>query len=224
MRTVEHLLSALEGVGVDNCRIELDGGDEVPLLDGSAKEWVENIEQVGLCAAEDCTGNSWERMAPILHKPIYVRRNDAFIVAVPSSQVHITYGIDFPEVPDILCQWFSCVMDDSTYIKDIASARTFCIFEEIEKLRGASLIQGGSKENAIICSVTAGWLNPPLRFDNEPCRHKVLDLIGDVSLFAQKGNQGIPLAQIIAYKAGHSLHAEFVRRLRISTDPTFTWN
>ncbi|XP_010926104.1 probable UDP-3-O-acyl-N-acetylglucosamine deacetylase 1, mitochondrial isoform X2 [Elaeis guineensis] len=180
VRTVEHLLSALEACGVDNCRIEIESGDEVPLLDGSAKGWVEAIEQVGLCAAENSCGHNMDKLAPELHEPMYLRRNDSFVAAFPSSKVQITYGIDFPKV---------------------------------ERMRNAGLIQGGSAENAIVCSANAGWLNPPLRFHDEPCRHKVLDLVGDFSLFAQNGNQGLLLAHIIAYKAGHSLHTEFVRSL-----------
>nr|CAD1832581.1 unnamed protein product [Ananas comosus var. bracteatus] len=200
VRTVEHLLSALEAMGVDNCRIEIEGGDEVPLLDGSAKEWVEAIEHVGLCAAEDSNGNNMDKLVAELHVPVYLWRDGAFIVAFPSSKIHITYGIDFPKVPVIGCQWFSSFLDSCIYANEIASSRTFCIYEEVEKMRSAGLIKGGSASNAIVCSITGGWLNPPLRFHDEPCRHKLLDLVGDISLFAQNGNQGLPLAHIIAYK------------------------
>ncbi|KAJ4973277.1 hypothetical protein NE237_006451 [Protea cynaroides] len=214
IRTVEHLLSALEGTGVDNCRIEIDGSDEVPLLDGSAQEWVEAIEKVGLCTANDSNGSSMEKMAPFLHEPVHVWSNDSFIAAFPSSKVHITYGIAFPQVPAIGYQWFSSFpLDNSFYAKQIASSRTFGIYEEVERLRKAGLIQGGSADNAIVCSASKGWLNPPLRFQDEPCRHKVLDLVGDFSLFAQNGNQGLPVAHIVAYKGGHSLHASFLRHL-----------
>ncbi|KAJ6848425.1 putative UDP-3-O-acyl-N-acetylglucosamine deacetylase 2 isoform X2 [Iris pallida] len=213
VRTVEHLLSALEGLGVDNCRIEIDGGDEVPILDGSAKEWVEAIQQVGICVARDSSGGSMDKLAPFLRDPKYVWRDDSFIVAIPSSKIHIKYGINFPQAPSIGQQWFSSFIDGSTYSKEIAPSRTFCIYEEVEKMRKAGLVKGGSMENAMVCSTTAGWLNPPLRFDDEPCRHKVVDLVGDFSLLAQNGNQGFPVADIIAYKAGHTLHAEFVRLL-----------
>ncbi|KAJ0988633.1 hypothetical protein J5N97_006989 [Dioscorea zingiberensis] len=211
VRTVEHLLSALEACGVDNCRIEIDGGDEVPLLDGSAKEWVEAIQQVGLCVAEASDGNYMDKLAPFLNEPIYVSKNDAFIFGLPSPETRVTYGIDFSKVPSIGCQWFSSLMDASVYFKEIAPARTFCVYEEVEKMRSAGLIQGGSAENAIVCSATIGWLNPPLRYHDEPCRHKVLDLVGDFSLLAQNGSQGLVNAHIIAYKAGHTLHSEFVR-------------
>ncbi|CAL9762288.1 unnamed protein product [Musa acuminata subsp. burmannicoides] len=217
VRTVEHLLSALEACGVDNCRIEIDGGDEVPLLDGSAKEWVEAIKQVGLCVAEDQHGYTLDKLVPELHEPLYLWHGSSFLIAFPSQKICITYGIDFPKVPSIGCQWFSSFMDESTYTKEIASSRTFCVYEEVEGMRRAGLCKGGSADNAIVCSITGGWLNPPLRFFDEPCRHKVLDLVGDFSLFAQNGNQGLPIAHIIAYKAGHALHTDFVRLLSRSS-------
>lgn len=221
VRTVEHLLSALEATGVDNCRVEIataSGGEdpdvEVPILDGSAREWVDAIEQTGLQDAVDQNGNTSERMAPFLIQPTYVKRNDSFLLAFPSPNVYITYGINFPEVPHIGCQWFqSTVLDKSFYNADIASARTFCVYEEVEKMRKAGLIKGGSLENAIVCSVSKGWLNPPLHFPDEACRHKVLDLIGDLSLFARCGSQGLPVAYFVAYKAGHALHADLLRHI-----------
>uniref|UniRef100_A0ACD5X1Z1 Uncharacterized protein n=1 Tax=Avena sativa TaxID=4498 RepID=A0ACD5X1Z1_AVESA len=213
VRTVEHLLSAMEALGVDNCRIEVSSGDEIPLLDGSAQEWVEVIQGAGLCAAEDVGGQKLEKMAPKIDEPVYLRKDDCFIAAFPSSQIHITYGIDFPKAPAIGCQWFNTFLDADIYSSKIAPARTFCIFEEVEKMRSAGLIKGGSLENARVCSMTDGWLNPPLRFEDEPCRHKILDLIGDFSLLARNGSQGFPIAHVVAYKAGHALHTKFLRHL-----------
>uniref|UniRef100_A0A7N0VNG0 UDP-3-O-acyl-N-acetylglucosamine deacetylase n=1 Tax=Kalanchoe fedtschenkoi TaxID=63787 RepID=A0A7N0VNG0_KALFE len=220
VRTVEHLLSALEAMGVDNCRIEIEGSNstdnsvEVPILDGSAKEWVHAIEETGLRVASDQGGNPYDQLAPHLNEPVHVFRNDAFVAAFPSPSRQVTCGIDFPQVPAIGRQWFSSgLLDKTCYTREIASSRTFCVFEEVEKMQKAGLIKGGSKENAIVCSSTEGWLNPPLHFIDEPCRHKALDLIGDLSLFAASGSQGLPVAHIVAYKAGHALHADFVRRL-----------
>uniref|UniRef100_A0A0E0KAQ9 UDP-3-O-acyl-N-acetylglucosamine deacetylase n=1 Tax=Oryza punctata TaxID=4537 RepID=A0A0E0KAQ9_ORYPU len=213
VRTVEHLLSAMEALGVDNCRVEVSGGDEIPLLDGSAQEWVTAIRGAGLCAAKDSGGQKLEKLAPEIHKPVYLQKSDCFIAALPSSRIRITYGIDFPKVPAIGCQRFATVLDANVYSSKIAPARTFCIFEEVEKLRSAGLIKGGSLENATVCSMSGGWLNPPLRFEDEPCRHKSLDLIGDFSLLAQNGNQGFPVAHVVAYKAGHALHTDFLRHL-----------
>ncbi|KAF5764110.1 putative UDP-3-O-acyl-N-acetylglucosamine deacetylase [Helianthus annuus] len=220
VRTVEHLLSALEGTGVDNCRIEImnSGSDdtsvEVPIFDGSAREWVEAIDQVGLTDAMDCNGRSCDRVAPYLTQPVHVSKGDSVIAAFPANETNISYGIDFPQVSDLSLKWYSSSFcTGSFYSKQIAPSRTFCIYEEVEKMRSAGLIKGGSAENAVAFSISKGLLNPPLRSLEEPCRHKVLDFIGDVSLFARRGSQGLPVANIIAFKGGHSLHAEFVRKL-----------
>ncbi|XP_061369035.1 probable UDP-3-O-acyl-N-acetylglucosamine deacetylase 1, mitochondrial [Gastrolobium bilobum] len=220
IQTVEHLLSALEAAGVDNCRIEIENSDaqgndaEIPIFDGSAREWVAAVEEVGLKVATDLEGKSCEKMAPHVNEPVNVWRNDSFIAAFPSEVVQITYGISFPQAPAIGCQWFSTTpLDYLVYSMQIALSRTFCIYEEVEQMRNAGLIKGGSLENAIVCSASKGWLNPPLHFSDEPCRHKILDLIGDLSLFAQFGNQGLPVAHIVAYKGGHALHADLARRL-----------
>ncbi|XP_031388171.1 probable UDP-3-O-acyl-N-acetylglucosamine deacetylase 2, mitochondrial isoform X2 [Punica granatum] len=138
IRTVEHLLSALEASGVDNCRIEIDNLDgedkdvEVPIFDGSAREWVEAIEKVGLEIAKDSRGNDCEKIAPYLNEPVHFWHIDSFVVAFPSPKVHVTFGIDFPQVPAVGCQWFSSSLsDDSVYKRQIAPARTFCIYEEV---------------------------------------------------------------------------------------------
>lgn len=136
IRTVEHLLSALEATGVDNCRIMISDFDdrtaEIPILDGSAREWVEAIEQVGLKVATYQDGNSCEKLVPVLNKPMHVCRNDSFIAAFPAEDVRISYGVSFPQVPAIGCQWFSSApLDVSFYAKQIAPARTFCIYEEV---------------------------------------------------------------------------------------------
>ncbi|KAI3825151.1 hypothetical protein L1987_06627 [Smallanthus sonchifolius] len=220
VRTVEHLLSALEGTGVDNCRIEIVNSDEddtsveVPIFDGSAREWVEAIDQVGLTVAMDCNGRPCDRVAPYLTEPVHVSKGDSVIAAFPSNETNISYGINFSQVTDLSPQWFSSSFcTGSFYSKQIAPSRTFCVYEEVEKMRSAGLIKGGTAENAVVFSTSKGLLNPPLRSPEEPCRHKILDFIGDVSLFARNGSQGLPFANIIAYKGGHALHAEFVRKL-----------
>ncbi|CAN6483084.1 unnamed protein product [Victoria cruziana] len=212
--TTEHLLSALEAMGVDNCRIEIVGGDEVPLLDGSARRWVDAIEEATLCDAVDDYGRCIDKLAAFVVEPVHILNGDSFIAAYPSEKIHITYGINFPKVSAIGCQWFSCFpMDEFVYVKDISSTRTFCIYEEIKRMLSHGLIKGGTQKNSLICSAYRGWLNLPLHFENEPCRHKVLDLIGDLSLLAQYGNQGLPMAHILVYKGGHALHHKLTRAL-----------
>jgi UDP-3-O-[3-hydroxymyristoyl] N-acetylglucosamine deacetylase len=201
VRTVEHLLAALTGMGVDNARIEIDA-PEVPLLDGSAKEWVEAIAQAGIVP------QSAPRPSCLLQEPVWVREGDAFVAALPSSETRFTYGIDF-NLPAIGNQWHSwSPASPLLFQDDIAPARTFGLAHQIDALRARGLIQGGSLENALVCGQN-GWLNPPLRFANEPVRHKLLDLVGDLSLFGE-----IPQAHFLAYKASHSLHIQLVRSLR----------
>lgn len=210
VHTVEHLMSALEGLGVDNCRIEIEGGNEVPLLDGSAREWVEAIEESGMSIATDASGAQSARSSFVVDAPVSVSQGDSFVAAFPSPFTRLTYGIDFPQVPAIGSRWFSWSPTESSSYKDeVAPARTFGIAEQFEELRAAGLIKGGSLENALVCSMEKGWVNPPLRFEDEPCRHKMLDLIGDLALCATPGHAGLPVAHIVAFKASHALHVKF---------------
>ncbi len=199
IRTVEHLLAALAGMGIDNARIEVDGA-EVPLLDGSARSWTSAIAQAGM--VEQAAVKS----ALVICEPVFVRHGDAFVAALPSEELRFSYGIDF-ELSAIGNQWHSWRFDPNTFAGEIAPARTFGFAHQIEQLRASGLIKGGSLENALVCS-TDGWINPPLRFSNEPARHKLLDLIGDLSLLGT-----FPTAHFLAYKASHGLHTQLVRQL-----------
>jgi UDP-3-O-[3-hydroxymyristoyl] N-acetylglucosamine deacetylase len=199
VRTVEHLLAALSGLGIDNARIELDA-PEVPLLDGSAQPWVTAIAAAG-SVPQNAPIRAWS-----LASPIWVREGDAFVAALPAAALRLTYGIDF-EVPAIGNQWHSWSPAVESFASAIAPARTFGLLSQIETLRANGLIQGGSLENALVCGAD-GWLNPPLRFPNEPVRHKLLDLLGDLSLLGM-----LPTAHILAYKASHSLHTQLAHQL-----------
>jgi UDP-3-O-[3-hydroxymyristoyl] N-acetylglucosamine deacetylase len=201
VRTVEHLLAALVGLGIDNVAIEING-PEIPLLDGSAKPWLEAILGAGL--HHETISHQKQKIE--LEKPITVQDGDAFVTAYPSSELRFTYGIDFESVA-IGNQWYSWTPLQQSFIDEIAPARTFALSEQIETLRQAGLIKGGSLENALVCS-QSGWLNPPLRFDNEPVRHKLLDLLGDLSLLGT-----IPVAHFVAYKASHKLHIQLANLL-----------
>ncbi|MFM7424776.1 MAG: UDP-3-O-acyl-N-acetylglucosamine deacetylase [Elainella sp.] len=199
VRTVEHLLAALMGMGIDNARIEIDG-PEVPLLDGSAQPWVEAIADAGL-VAQNLQRPQWQ-----LSQPLWLQQQDAFVAALPAPELRFTYGIDFP-LTAIGNQWYSWAPGQDSFAVALAPARTFGLAHQVEALRQQGLIQGGSLENALVCDAT-GWLNPPLRFSNEPVRHKLLDLVGDLSLL---GN--LPCAHFLAYKASHELHARLAQLL-----------
>jgi UDP-3-O-[3-hydroxymyristoyl] N-acetylglucosamine deacetylase len=199
IRTVEHLLAALTGLQIDNARIEVDGM-ELPLLDGSAHEWVVAITQAGTVVQLD------DRPTWSITKPVWLQAGDAFVAALPASELRFTYGIDF-ESAAIGNQWHSWSPATQNFATEIAPARTFGLAHQIEHLQSQGLIKGGSLENAIVCDATQ-WLNPPLRFANEPARHKLLDLVGDLSLLGQ-----LPLAHFLAYKASHKLHTQLARSL-----------
>jgi UDP-3-O-[3-hydroxymyristoyl] N-acetylglucosamine deacetylase len=201
VRTVEHLLAALFASGIDDARIEIDGA-EVPLLDGSARPWVEAI-------ASEWDPQALGQLRPgaiALQNPLWVYDGDAFVAAIPAPELRLTYGIDFDSIA-IGNQWHSWSPARDNFATDIAPARTFGLARQVEGLRQAGLIQGGSLENALVCD-DRGWLNPPLRFANEPVRHKILDLVGDLSLLGT-----LPLAHFLAYKASHHLHAQLTRLL-----------
>jgi UDP-3-O-[3-hydroxymyristoyl] N-acetylglucosamine deacetylase len=197
VRTVEHLLAALAGLGVDNARIELDG-PEVPLLDGSAQGWAAAIAEAGVVA------QSALRQTYILTEPIWIYQGDAFVAALPAPELRFTYGIDF-DLPAIGNQWHSWSPTQENFAEAIAPARTFGLAHQIDQLRANGLIKGGSLENALVCGAE-GWLNPPLRFSNEPVRHKLLDLVGDLSLLNL-----FPQAHVLAYKASHHLHTQLTQ-------------
>lgn len=227
VRTVEHLLAALAASGIDNARIEIDG-PEVPLLDGSAKVWVEAIAATGIVSQEaemqnsathrhspflECTpalyGHEYTNASlqvPRVSTPVWIHQGDAFVAALPSSVTCFTYGIDF-DLSAIGKQWHTWSPEKESFATEIAPARTFGLAHQIDQLRASGLIKGGSLDNALVCG-EQGWFNPPLRFSNEPVRHKLLDLVGDISLL---GN--IPIAHFLAYKASHNLHIQLVQNL-----------
>ena len=199
VRTVEHLLAALWGSGVTDLLIEVDGG-EMPLLDGSAIEWINAMQSVGTQAI----GEEYDR--PVLQEPIWIHQGDIFVAAIPSIELRFSYGIDF-DLKAIGNQWHSWSPAIEPFSSAIAPARTFGLAHQIEQLQAAGLIKGGSLDNALVCG-PEGWINPPLRFANEPVRHKLLDLIGDLSLVAD-----LPIAHYLAYKASHRLHTQLAQKL-----------
>lgn len=177
VQTVEHLLSALEACGVADARLELRGGREVPLLDGSAAPWVEVVRQaqMGVFAAAggdqgegQAAGDQQRPRARRLVRPVNVHEGDAFVVAVPAQidGARLSYGVDFPHLPAIGEQWFSLALQPGTaeaaaeYEAQVAPARTFTDEATVDALREAGLIAGGSLDNALVASRDGGWLNP----------------------------------------------------------------
>jgi UDP-3-O-[3-hydroxymyristoyl] N-acetylglucosamine deacetylase len=205
LSTCEHLLSALRGLGVDNCFIYLDN-IEIPIQDGSSESFVNLIGAVGLVEQ-----NAPRRYLRVLKKVEHAH-GDRRISIEPSDNFEIECLIDFNH-PMIGIQTFRMTVTEEEYGRQIASARTFGFTHEIEQLRKANLALGGSLDNAIVLD-DQGMLNEtPLRFSNEFVRHKILDLIGDIALL------GMPLkGKIKAEKSGHAVHASMMGKLLETPD------
>ena len=199
LSTVEHLLSSLYIFGIDNAFIEINNL-EVPILDGSALEFVTKIQQVGLKTQRA------KRKFLVIQKALHLKDRDKTISILPAKSFQISYTIDFRH-PLIGRQSFEFEASADTFAKEIAPARTFGFFHEVEELRKNGLVRGGSLENAVVLTED-GILNAILRFKDEFVRHKILDSIGDLSLI------GRPLiGRIVAHKAGHAMHTHLVSKI-----------
>jgi UDP-3-O-[3-hydroxymyristoyl] N-acetylglucosamine deacetylase len=199
VHTVEHLLAALYVFGVDSIDIELKGS-EIPILDGSALPIAKALEECGIQTLSD------KKTYLKVNKPFVVHEEDASISVGPDEEFTISYSIEFDH-PAIQKQTFDLAVNAESFLLEIAPARTFGFLKDVERLWAQGLALGGSLENAIVLD-EKGVINEPLRFDDEFVRHKIIDLIGDLSLV------GYPLiGHFDAQKAGHSLHLKVVRFL-----------
>ena len=197
--TTEHLLSAFIGAGIDNAIVELDNL-ELPILDGSARPFVEMIQKVGIRRQRKV------RTYLRIHREIELRDGDKFIAVYPADTYSVSYSINFPHA-QIGRQTFSVQLTNGSYAREIAPARTFGFLHEAEAMRQQGLIRGASTENAIVLDRNE-VLNPPLRFRDEFVRHKVLDLIGDLALIGKQ-----ILGSVVADRAGHAMHTALVSRI-----------
>jgi len=196
--TTEHALSALMGAGIDNAIIELDQL-ELPILDGSAKPFLDAIHRVGIKRQRR------QRVYWRITKPIEIAEGEKFLGVYPADRYSISYTIDFAR--PIGLQTFDLDLIGDAYERDIAPARTFGFLRDERALRNMGLIRGASEENAIVLSDT-GVKNGPLRFRDEFVRHKILDLIGDLALLGHR-----VLGKVVANRAGHAMHTALVSRL-----------
>ncbi|HRG54901.1 MAG TPA: bifunctional UDP-3-O-[3-hydroxymyristoyl] N-acetylglucosamine deacetylase/3-hydroxyacyl-ACP dehydratase [Lacunisphaera sp.] len=200
IHTIEHVLSALSGCGVDNLVIEMDAS-EPPILDGSAREFVKLIQQ-GEPVEQDA-----EREYFTLTETVSVSRGNSSIIALPYDGLKIT--CTSADDRGIHTQHLSLVVDPEVYVTQIAAARTFTIYEDIEELLKLGKIKGGSLDSAIVIKGDKIISKEPLRFNDEFVRHKILDIVGDITLL------GLPLkAHIVATRPGHALNAELTKILR----------
>ncbi len=203
--TIEHLMAALTAFGIDNLHIDIDG-PEVPIMDGSAAPFAEALEQTGVRSLPR------SRKFLAVRKPITVIDGEKRISLIPSRFFRITFDIAFDH-PCISLQHKSIKCSQEVFQKDIAAARTFGFFKEVEYLKANGLARGGSLDNAVVVGED-NILNPEgLRFQDEFVRHKILDSIGDFSL------AGYPiLGHFKAYKAGHDINHQMVEKILASPE------
>ena len=203
--TIEHLMSAFAGVGIDNAIVELDG-PEVPAIDGSAYSFVALLKKAG--KKEQAQSRRYLKIL----KPVAVKNGDSFISAEPCDVMTVTLEIDFDH-PMIARQKFSGVINEQVYEDQIARARTFGFLKEVEMMQKNGLALGGSLENAVVLSERSIINEEGLRFPDEFVKHKVLDLIGDLYLI------GMPMiAHVQGYKSGHMLHSKLLQAILNDAD------
>jgi UDP-3-O-[3-hydroxymyristoyl] N-acetylglucosamine deacetylase len=209
LATVEHLLAAFVGLGIDNAVIEVDG-PEVPIMDGSAAPFVELLLEAGSSLL------TWPRAYLMVHRPVELSNGDGWMRVAP-GQLRISYDIDFPH-PLIRRQRYSVALEADNFRREIAPARTFGFLKEVQYLQSRGLARGGSLENALVLDDT-GVLNPGgLRFPEEFVRHKILDVLGDLALL------GLPLlGRLEVSRGSHDLHQKFVQHLIRQEDAWRMW-
>jgi UDP-3-O-[3-hydroxymyristoyl] N-acetylglucosamine deacetylase len=200
VHTVEHVMAALHGMGIDNCRVEVDG-PEIPILDGSAAPFVCLVHEAGVKVQR--AGKRWL----VVEQAVEIRDGDKVARLEPSDAFSIEFTADFAH-PLITNQAFRVTLNDRVFEREVARARTFCFLRDIERMQAAGLAKGGSLENAIVVDEFS-ILNPEgLRYPDEFARHKVLDAIGDLALF------GLPvLGALTAVKSGHALNQALVKKV-----------
>lgn len=197
--TTEHLLSAFIGMGIDNAIVELDNL-ELPILDGSAKPFVEMIQKAGI--RKQRRPRKYLKIA----RELELREGNKFIAVYPANSYSVSYSINFPH-PLIGKETFEVELTNGSYLRQIAGARTFGSREDEQAMRNMGLIRGASRENCIVLT-RDGVENGPLRFQDEFVRHKILDLVGDLALLGKQ-----VLGRVVADRAGHAMHTALVSRI-----------
>ncbi|MAG63214.1 UDP-3-O-[3-hydroxymyristoyl] N-acetylglucosamine deacetylase [Candidatus Woesearchaeota archaeon] len=208
--TVEHVLAAAAGLGIDNLDIEIDS-EEPCEPDGSARPFVDLFLRAGVKELPDL------RHYFEVRQPISFEEGGAQRVILPHDGMKVSFTIDYRS-PLIGTQYASFELDSDFFVNDLASARTFAMLEDVEGLRESGLIKGGSLANAVVVTPDEIRSDEPLRFGNEFVRHKILDLIGDLSLL------GMPLkGHVIAVRGGHAANVQLVKRIRDEAVKSYRW-
>jgi len=199
VQTIEHLMAALWALEIDNVQIDINGA-ELPALDGSAKGFLDILGAAGISEQ-----NAPRHIVKITEKE-EVSDGKASITILPNESFKVSYSIDYA-ISSIPRETFTITLDNNSFIKEIAPARTFCLKQEAEQLLKAGLGKGADCENTLVMDET-GPVGTVLRFPNEPLRHKILDLVGDMYML------GRPImGEIIAERSGHALNALMAEKL-----------
>ena len=197
---VEHLMACLNAFGIDNMIVELDN-EEPPFEDGSAQFFVSMILDAGIAKQ-----NAPDRIVEI-RKPLILKEGDVELTAFPSDSLRVTFFASYPH-PLVGVQSFSVEVTPENFMEEIAPARTFCFERDVENMMNQDLLQGAT-ENSALVFLSSGLLKGSLQFPEEPARHKIMDLIGDLYLLGAALH-----AHVTAVKSGHNSHARFVKKIR----------
>jgi len=203
--TVEHLMSAFSGMGVDNAVVEVNA-PEVPIMDGSSRPFVELLKSVGTHVQGKC------KRLIVIKKKVSVAEGESTAMLLPSPEFRITYKIEFNH-PSIGIQSYDMKLSDVSYAEEICAARTFGFLKDVEYLQAKGLALGGSLRNAVVLDENRIINKGGLRFPGEFVKHKILDAIGDLSLL------GIPIiGHFVAFKSGHRLNNLLLKELMVRKD------
>ncbi len=201
VHTVEHVMAAVAGMGIDNILIEVDG-IEAPAGDGSSSCFVQALRKAGL-RQQDA-----EKKVVVITEPLSYQEKDIHFLVLPHDSLKISFHIEYPNQM-VGSQFESLEITPDSFLEKLSEARTFAFLEEVEELKRLGLIKGGSLENAVVISGDKILNDTPLRSPKELVRHKILDLLGDLYLL------GMPIqGHVISFKSGHPSNVNLVRRIR----------
>lgn len=201
VQTVEHLLAAIRAAGIDNLTIEVSG-PEVPIFDGSALEFVQMIRQAGWL------DQAAKKQIATLSSPTSWSHGDMHLVALPAEEYRISYTLHYPQSPYLRSQYCSIALDFEKFEQEIAPCRTFTLYEDVAPLIERGVLKGGGLENGVVIKGTEVMNPEGVRFPDEMVRHKILDVIGDLSLIGFTF-----FAHIIAIRSGHAANHAFANQL-----------
>ena len=197
--TVEHIMAAFFGMGIDNALVQIDGG-EVPIMDGSSAPFVFLLKNAGV------TVQNSNKKFLVVKKPVKVEDGNRSVHLYPSNELKITYKIDFNH-PLIKDQTYELSFSQSSFIQEISRARTFGFLKDVETLQNNGLAQGGSLDNAIVVDEFRVLNEDGLRYKDEFVRHKILDFIGDLAIIGH-----IPIGHFVVERSGHTLNQQLLRK------------